>query len=411
MFKSIFNLRNMVKKVAILAVFSLFAGNVLAQTFNYTDASGVTATYSLNNSGNVTFPNGITMPTVSFADAIIDAPAGLTKWVLPETITHEGVTYCLYDGVIHGAGYDDGHVFANLTELVLPKYMRQFQSFANVAEGFGGTKQFPALRTVTFGEYYQYFSWEDFQSLPLESVIFKGTAIFYNTTTGKTYGNQYQTFGTNPSTTEIIIPCGTRALFELSITNNPNDWNNGVWTAANLVEAECLNTLTVLSNDVNLGNAISMSGGTSLTSTTPDNTSAEFSGTATLYALPQGGKLFVGWSDGNLENPRTVTVAADVTLTAQFATCSNTGVEEVRAASAGIRVYPNPAGSEVNVALANEVAAGTLSLFDMNGKVVLSQPISGSAAQINLSALASGNYVLRLVENGMASAGVQVIKK
>jgi hypothetical protein len=35
----------------------------------------------------------------------------------------------------------------------------------------------------------------------------------------------------------------------------------------------------------------------------------------------------------------------------------------------------------------------------------------GNSAQINMSQVMAGNYILRLVENGTASAGVQVIKQ
>ena len=41
--------------------------------------------------------------------------------------------------------------------------------------------------------------------------------------------------------------------------------------------------------------------------------------TATLTATPKDGYEFVRWSDGNTANPRTLTVTADLTLTAEFA--------------------------------------------------------------------------------------------
>jgi hypothetical protein len=189
-------------------------------------------------------------------------------------------------------------------------------------------------------------------------------------------------------------------------------WNkNNRWSSANnLFEAECLNTLTVLSSDVNLGNAISMSGGSTLTTTTPNSTSTTFSGTATLYVLPRANKVFTGWSDGNVDNPRTVTVSSETTFTANFATCENVGIVETGRAPS-LQVYPNPTNNTLNVELERFVNNGTLTLFDMSGKLVLSQSLNGNSAQINLSALTAGNYILRLVENGTASAGVQVIKQ
>jgi hypothetical protein len=44
--------------------------------------------------------------------------------------------------------------------------------------------------------------------------------------------------------------------------------------------------------------------------------------TATLTATPKNGCTFVGWSDGNTDNPRTVTVSGDAAYIAQFAKSS-----------------------------------------------------------------------------------------
>jgi len=50
-------------------------------------------------------------------------------------------------------------------------------------------------------------------------------------------------------------------------------------------------------------------------------------------------------------------------------------------------------------------------LYDMNGRTVVSQTVEGNVAQINLSQLASGSYVLRLIENGKSSAGIKIVKQ
>jgi hypothetical protein len=152
-----------------------------------------------------------------------------------------------------------------------------------------------------------------------------------------------------------------------------------------------------------------MNGGTIITST-PSNTSANYSGTVELVAIAKAGKVFTGWSDGNVDNPRTGTVSSDTTFTAHFATCENVGIKSINAESP-LKVYPNPTNNALYVEMERFVNNGTLTLFDMSGKLVLSQAINGNSAQINLSVLTAGNYILRLVENGTASAGVQVIKK
>ncbi|MCL1822019.1 MAG: T9SS type A sorting domain-containing protein [Prolixibacteraceae bacterium] len=74
------------------------------------------------------------------------------------------------------------------------------------------------------------------------------------------------------------------------------------------------------------------------------------------------------------------------------------------------KVFPNPANNILNVQLEKHTN-GTFTLFDMNGKVVLSQVVSGDFAQINISSLSAGNYVLWLVENGQVSAEVKIVKE
>jgi len=197
----------------------------------------------------------------------------------------------------------------------------------------------------------------------------------------------------------LIVPLGSAKTYR----------SLDVWEWFNI--SEYSSVITVLSNNPDLGNAISISGCSTLTTTTPDNTSANFIGKATLYALAKGGKLFVGWEDGNLENPREVTIENNTTFTALFADCeTNTEVRSAKATSP-LKVYPNPANSTLNVEVVDYVTNGTLTMFDLNGKLVLSQAINGNSAQINMSALCIGNYILRLVENGTASAGIQVIKQ
>jgi hypothetical protein len=203
------------------------------------------------------------------------------------------------------------------------------------------------------------------------------------------------------------------------------NWFHNNITPASFSEAECLNTLTVLSSDVSLGNAISHSGdrildGRIFTTTMPampDNTSVQHTGKATLYAIPLAGNKFTGWDDNNTDNPRVVDVTGDVTYTAVFAGCEEcpdcpdppkpTGVEVQSVSS--FQVYPNPADNILQITLATS-ANGHLTLYDISGKAVLTQSVSGANAVMNIGSLAAGNYILRLVENGKAGAGVKIVK-
>ena len=399
------NLRKVVAIAICLAGF-LSANNVLAEeTITYTDPSGVTAIYKTI---------GTDMSSAVVVD-ITNVPTSVTKWVIPEYITFSHGTVPVTQFTTFFA---EGIPINNtLTEIVFPRqftYIGGSDVFCSL-EGRNSVCKFTNIRKITFGEKFNTLNCYFFAGQPLDTVIFLGSDVINVPYQGSpSLNGGCWTFKGCPSTTKIIVPCGTLDIFVGSFPGGNPHWQGEgaevTWTTANFEEAECLNTLTVLSNDINLGNAISINGCTTLTTTTPDNTTTTFSGTATLYALAKGGTLFVGWDDGNLENPRIVTVSSDTTFTANFATCNGAGIQDVRAASS-LKVYPNPTANTLHVEMEREVNNGTLTLFDLNGKAALSQPINGRSAQMNMSMLNTGNYILRLVENGTASAGVQVIKQ
>lgn len=62
----------------------------------------------------------------------------------------------------------------------------------------------------------------------------------------------------------------------------------------------------------------------------------------------------------------------------------------------GLSVYPNPATSQITVK-----SQGLVQIFDLSGKLVLTQQAVNGAAVINISKLAKGNYV---VKSGSANA-------
>ncbi|MDR0507416.1 MAG: leucine-rich repeat domain-containing protein [Dysgonamonadaceae bacterium] len=181
-------------------------------------------------------------------------------------------------------------------------------------------------------------------------------------------------------------------------------------------------TLEVLSSDITKGHATatSLASGFALTSTFTSadsnfpihsvTTLAQFSGKALLTAGAKTNSVFLGWSDGNLEPVRIVDVTANASYTARFADCSGSGIESVQA-DASLRVYPNPASAVVSVELDRNTTDGILALFDMNGRVVKTQDVMSMHETIDLSHFTSGNYILRLVEKGVATATVKIVKE
>jgi hypothetical protein len=365
------------------------SSSAMAQTtFSYTDASGVTATYVENTTTRC--PDGESCVNLT---SVISIPAGLSTWAMDGNITHNGVTYALKEmgsAILADITSTGRILIPSITELIFPNTM----TLLDVDWQY----YIPNIHKVTFGK--NMLDIDDFSGLPLDTVIFLGDKTVRD-------GIHHGWFSSSLPNLKVFIPCGTKQKFVASYNAYPSYWGN--MSIDNFIEMPCLNTLTVLSSDNNLGNAYSFAG-CGFVTTTPTNTQANHSGSITLLALPRGGNVFLGWNDGNLENPREINVTADVTYTAQFSTCTNTSIESISAQASGLSVYPNPVENGLNVELNRDVRNATLALFDLNGKVVARQNLTGRQAVINIQSLGKGMYILRLVEDGNASEGVKIVK-
>ncbi len=163
--------------------------------------------------------------------------------------------------------------------------------------------------------------------------------------------------------------------------------------------------------------------------------------TATLTATANACYQFVGWNDGNTENPRLVTLSSDTTLTANFeeivfdttitATInagemySEFGFNESEAGTyvqnlqtvngcdstitlildvnsslidvedTELSFYPNPTNSKITFSSTIE----RIEVIDLTGRCVLT---FSNAREINIESLPSGAYYLRLTNNDKA---------
>ena len=114
-----------------------------------------------------------------------------------------------------------------------------------------------------------------------------------------------------PSSALIIVPCGTSALYGAKFHENetyPDDNSGGYFGGYSLIEncGTIHNTsYTIEPSDVNAGTVSGASGAT-------------VGETVTLTATPKEGYRFVRWSDGSIENPRTVTITDGMNLKAEF---------------------------------------------------------------------------------------------
>lgn len=113
-----------------------------------------------------------------------------------------------------------------------------------------------------------------------------------------------------------------------------------------------------------------------------------------LTAVPTEGFMFERWDDGDIQNPRTVTVTQDTLFTAVFALDTTpTGISEAGRLTFGIA--PNPTGGRLTVTL-NESTPCEAEVYDATGRCVLRATLQGPQSDLDVRRLPAGRYLLRL---------------
>ncbi|MBR4301180.1 MAG: T9SS type A sorting domain-containing protein [Bacteroidales bacterium] len=144
------------------------------------------------------------------------------------------------------------------------------------------------------------------------------------------------------------------------------------------MEEVCDNiTITVSSANENMG---TVSGGGEY----------EFGAQVTITATPNQGYRFVRWTDGNTNNPRTITATANATYIATFE--EGVGIENIDILD-NLTFYPNPTKGILNFSMEVE----KIEVMDMMGKMVMQ---FCNVNEINIASLPKGVYCLRLSYNG-----------
>ena len=165
-------------------------------------------------------------------------------------------------------------------------------------------------------------------------------------------------------------------------------WSNGVaanpyifavmsdveLTALFVTDGEETYTVVVGSADLSMG-------------TTSGGGNALSGGQVTLRATANPGYQFDHWNDNNTENPRTVTVTADITYIAFFVPTQ--GIEETDARSQ-LTVYPNPTTGILHI---NAEKVDKVEVLDLVGRRVA---LFENTATLDLSKLAEGTYTLKV---------------
>lgn len=87
---------------------------------------------------------------------------------------------------------------------------------------------------------------------------------------------------------------------------------------------------------------------------------------------------------------------------------TNTGIENSKTQSNTISIFPNPADDILNVALNN--TADKFEIKDMLGNTLISEAVTEKNIPIDIKQLASGVYILNVIDNGK-SQSIRFIKK
>jgi hypothetical protein len=110
----------------------------------------------------------------------------------------------------------------------------------------------------------------------------------------------------------------------------------------------------------------------------------------------------------------TETFSADgIVLTQGFhqSTYTVTRIDELLSESFKVDVFPNPVTDYLNVNFTGDVVEANLSLFDINGRLILETKVDKYNSTINMSDLPDASYVLNLVSsNGKEKVNFKIIK-
>jgi hypothetical protein len=73
--------------------------------------------------------------------------------------------------------------------------------------------------------------------------------------------------------------------------------------------------------------------------------------------------------------------------------------KEVNMSDLGATIYPNPAKNNFNIKL-QEMQSGSVNIYDLTGKRVLSTELNGLETEVNCNTLQNGLYVVEITVDG-----------
>ncbi len=130
---------------------------------------------------------------------------------------------------------------------------------------------------------------------------------------------------------------------------------------------------------------------------------------ATFTDNGDGTAEITGTTPAANENDPVVLEATDGTNTISQEFTIRVGVTSIYTNTNLIKFFPNPTTDVLNIQLAND-EAGTITITDVNGKVLVNTQTTGQNTQIDLSNFAKGVYILKLDINGQTLQNKIIVK-
>ena len=369
--------------------------------------------------GNYYYPfSGTSLTTVNIGDSVQRIPAyfvrdcgGLTSVTIPNSVTSIG-----------NSAFEN---CSGLTSVTIPTGVTSI--------GGGAFRSCSSLTSVTIGNRVTSIGDRAFyECLNLSSLISLATVP-------PTIGNEAFPY---PNICTVTVPCGSLAAytastcywsvyfpqritesssFELSVSANDEAYgrvevenhscesktltaiaNNGYeFTGWNDGNTENPRTVTVTSDTAFMAIFTEAVSTPTITVTVNDATmgSASYTmdgNTAILTATANEGYRFLTWNDGNMENPRTVTVTSDTAFMAIFTASGSSSLQEVNARE--FAIYPNPAKSFVTLEFEALEENTLLQILDINGRRVRTLDLKAGqeTLRIDLGDLPKGVYTVMI---------------
>lgn len=118
-----------------------------------------------------------------------------------------------------------------------------------------------------------------------------------------------------------------------------------------------------------------------------------------------GGLVFAGNSTGKNAQYKTATQGRDDYWVVKLGPKDNVKDPEIK-----IEAFPNPTDGFTQIVMNHEYKEGVVNVFDLNGRLLYTEPLKHDMVAVNLSSYATGTYVIN-IKTDVVNTSVKVIKK